>query len=86
MDSYNVFDGMSKTMHTILDAKEGQLSTPRTIEIEFTGTKAEAMGSARHVADMIQESGYTTDTEWVEEVDPIPGTDERHSMKIEITE
>lgn len=89
-DEHDVFAGMNKVMTTILDASEDQVQTPLTMEIEFTGTKTEAMGSARHVADMIEEADgeieYFTDTSHVTEVDPIPGTDERHKMRIMVSE
>ena len=81
-DENKVFEGMNQTFRLIMDAKHGTLNTPVDIEIGFTGEKAEAMGSARHIADVVSECGYETTTEHLEETAPIPGTDERQNMRI----
>lgn len=67
-------------------AHSESIKTPLTKELNFTGPQAEAMGSARHLADLISErGGYDVETEYVEEIEPIRDGN-RHKMRLIITE
>jgi hypothetical protein len=44
------------------------------------------MGSARHVAAEIEENGYEAETEYVGETKPILKDDERHTIRVIVTE
>lgn len=81
-----VFTEVSDSFHALMGAKEGKLDTPVSFETSFSGTHAEALGSARHTAEVIEESGYEVEIDHLGESEPLPSQDERHRFKMTVTE
>jgi hypothetical protein len=86
-DAKETFDEMSDNFNILMGAKTGKLETPVSIETSFSGTLAEATGSARHVCDFIEEAehGYEANEEHLQEAKPLPSNEERHRFKITVT-
>lgn len=84
----NVFEQMDRTVSLVTGARQQSLKCPLRIEIEFSGTLSEAMGSARNVADVVRDAGYTVETAHVTETEPLieESDDERHVMEITVEE
>ena len=82
-----VMSGLGETFDLLMSAKNGVLSPePRTIELTFTGSKSEAIESARTlVEEVANEASVKVHEEYRSEVDPIPGSDKsRHQVDIVI--
>ncbi|WP_311170866.1 DUF6735 family protein [Halobellus ordinarius] len=82
-----VMSELGETFDLLMSAKNGVLSPePRTIETTFTGSKSEAIDSARTlVEEVANEAPVEVYEEYISEVDPIPGSDEsRHQVNIVI--
>jgi hypothetical protein len=82
-----VMSELGETFDLLMSAKNGVLSPePRTIETTFTGTKSEAIESARTlVEEVANEASVEIHEEYINEVDPIPGSDKsRHQVNIVI--
>lgn len=78
-----LFSDISDTFNILMGAKQGKLEPPVEIEPGFNGDKAHAMGSARHIAEQIEDAGYTVETTYLGEVEATFG-DERHEMRITV--
>lgn len=79
-----VMSNLADTFDIIMSARTDQFGQlPVTYSIEFPGEEVVARGSARHVADIVQESGYSTELEYDGEAEPVPGLDaERHAFTL----
>lgn len=75
------FDSMADTFNLLMGAKTGKLSTPQTVDIRFPGDKAEAIGSARHVCEEVEDAGYTASEEYVE---PASGDGDAHIVRVTV--
>lgn len=85
MDEQELFDSMASTLKLLMGSKQGRLQPPVTIRVPFKGEKAEAMGSARHIASKVADNGYETETEYVEEIGEVLGS-QYHRMRITVTD
>lgn len=82
-----VMGELGETFDLLMSAKNGVLSPePRTIETTFTGSKSEAIESARTlVEEVADEASVKIHEEYISEVNPIPGSDKsRHQVNIVI--
>jgi hypothetical protein len=82
-----VMSELGETFDLLMSAKSGVLSPePRTIETTFTGSKSEAIESARTlVEEVANEASVEIHEEYIGEVDQIPGSDKsRHQVNIVI--
>jgi len=86
-DAKEAFGEISDNFNILMGAKTGKLEPPVSIETSFSGSLAEATGSARHVCDFIEEAGhgYEADEEHLGKAEPLPSNDERHRFKITVT-
>lgn len=86
-DAEEVFAELSDNFDLLMGAKTGKLETPVSIETSFSGSLAEATGSARHTCDFIEEAenGYKASEEHLGEAQPLPSGDKRHRFKITVT-
>lgn len=86
-DAANVFDQIDTIGSLLYASTEQGIKTPLSKDLCFSGEQAEAMGSARHIADYIHENGgYSVETEYIEEVAPIDQDGERHKIRLTIEE
>ena len=86
-DAKEAFSEMGDNFNLMMGAKTGKLETPISITTSFSGSLAEATGSARHVCDFIEEAGhgYEATEEHIEEVKPISSDGERYQFEISVT-
>lgn len=84
-DAEEVFGSMSRSFNLMFGASEGKLDTPLEVEVSFSGSEAEARGSARYLVDDLEEKGYSARQEYLGRVEA-PVNDERHNFKFSVFE
>lgn len=80
----NALSGINDTIHLTLDARYGELE-PGEMTLTLRGeTRAEALGNAYHIRDVLQEEGYTADAEYIGPADVQPDwcSVERHEVRL----
>lgn len=84
-DDQQIFDSVATSFKLLLGAKQGSLQPPVEAEIQLPGKLAEAMGSARHMHEEIEDAGYEVEHEHVEELEPAFDKPQ-HLFRFEVTE
>lgn len=85
-----MFGELMNSFNLMMGAKTGELDTPTEATISTTGkSEAEALGSARLIAEEIEETehGYSVELDDLGETDGLPDSDDvRFRYKLTVTE
>lgn len=88
-NAMEIFDELGDSFNVMLGAAEGKLDTPVEIETSASGDdEAECLGSVRHIAEYIEETGhgYEVEVESLGETEGLPSNEVRFRYRLTVTE